>query len=94
MHGSQMLTGIDHVSEATKFNETYLLKGSTLGTSSEKRVNACNAGIEGKLVGKGVSIRAEVQVPQKRFVITKGSTTIKDALKFNLHVGADADMTN
>ena len=28
------------------------------------------------------------------FVITKGSTVIKDALSFNLHVGADADMTN
>lgn len=28
------------------------------------------------------------------FTITKGTTTIKEALAFNLHVGADADMTN
>ncbi|MCI9612220.1 MAG: hypothetical protein HFH33_09380 [Eubacterium sp.] len=28
------------------------------------------------------------------FTITKGSTTVKEELFFNLHVGADADMTN
>ncbi|MBP3475713.1 MAG: hypothetical protein J6K48_05280 [Lachnospiraceae bacterium] len=28
------------------------------------------------------------------FEITKGSVEVKDALAFNLHVGADADMTN
>jgi len=49
----QLLTEVDRVSETTKFNETYLLKGNTLGTSSEKKVNAHDAGIEGKLVDKG-----------------------------------------
>ncbi len=29
-----------------------------------------------------------------KFTITKGSVEVKDALAFNLHVGADADMTN
>lgn len=49
----QLLTEIDRVAETTKFNETYLLKGNTAGTSSEIRVNAHDAGIAGKLVDKG-----------------------------------------
>ena len=49
----QLLTEIDRVSETTKFNETYLLKRNTAGTSSEVKVNAHDAGIAGKLVDKG-----------------------------------------
>ena len=49
----QLLTEVDRVSETTKFNETYLLKGNTAGTSSEIKVNAHDAGIAGKLVDKG-----------------------------------------
>lgn len=30
----------------------------------------------------------------KKFVITKGQVEVQDTLSFNLHVGADADMTN
>lgn len=49
----QLLTEIDRVAETTKFNETYLLKGNTAGTSSEIKVNSHDAGIAGKLVDKG-----------------------------------------
>lgn len=49
----QLLTEVDRVSETTKFNETYLLKGNTAGTSSQIKVNAHDAGIAGKLVDKG-----------------------------------------
>ena len=49
----QLLTEVDRVSETTKFNETYLLKGNTAGTSSEQKINAHDAGIKGKLVDKG-----------------------------------------
>ena len=48
---SQLTTEIDRVAETTKFNETYLLKGD--GTSSEKTVNAHDAGLAGKLVDNG-----------------------------------------
>ena len=50
---SQLTTEIDRVSETTKFNETYLLKGNADGTSSEKTVNAHDAGLAGKLVDNG-----------------------------------------
>ena len=50
---SQLTTEIDRVAESTKFNETYLLKGNADGTSSEKTVNAHDAGLAGKLVDNG-----------------------------------------
>ncbi len=43
----QLLTEIDRVSETTKFNETYLLKGDK--DTKTVTVNAQDAGIEGKL---------------------------------------------
>ena len=46
---SQLTTEIDRVSETTKFNETYLLKGNTDGSSSKVNVNAHDAGLAGKL---------------------------------------------
>ena len=49
----QLTTEIDRVSETTKFNETYLLKGNTDGTSSDVKVNAHDAGLAGKLVDNG-----------------------------------------
>ena len=48
---SQLTTEIDRVSETTKFNETYLLKGD--GTKSTKTLNAHDAGLAGKLVDNG-----------------------------------------
>ena len=50
---SQLTTEIDRVSETTKFNETYLLKGNVDGTSSDKYVNAHDAGLDGKLIDNG-----------------------------------------
>ena len=47
----QLTTEIDRVSETTKFNETYLLKGN--GKTSDVKVNAKDAGIEGTLTGVG-----------------------------------------
>ena len=45
----QLLTEIDRVSETTKFNETYLLKGDT--AKKEVTLAAKDAGLAGKLVG-------------------------------------------
>jgi flagellin len=47
----QLTTEIDRVSETTKFNETYLLKGN--GKSSEVQIHAQDAGMDGKLTGVG-----------------------------------------
>ena len=50
---SQLTTEIDRVSETTKFNETYLLKGNVDGTSSNVNVAAHDAGLAGKLTANG-----------------------------------------
>jgi flagellin len=47
----QLTTEIDRVSETTKFNETYLLKGN--GKSSTVSVSAKDAGMDGLLTGVG-----------------------------------------
>jgi len=48
-----LLTEIDRVSETTKFNEIYLLKGNTDGTTSTQKVNAHDAGLAGKITDEG-----------------------------------------
>ena len=50
---SQLTTEIDRVAETTKFNETYLLKGSTDGAKHDMKVNAHDAGLKGTLVDNG-----------------------------------------
>ena len=49
----QLTTEIDRVSETTKFNEMYLLKGNVDGTKSEQNLAAHDAGIAGKLEEMG-----------------------------------------
>ena len=49
----QLTTEIDRVSETTKFNETYLLKGDTDGATSKVKLNAHDAGLAGKLTDNG-----------------------------------------
>ena len=46
----QLVTEIDRVSETTKFNEIYLLKGNAEGNKSTNLVAAHDAGIDGKLI--------------------------------------------
>ena len=50
---SQLTTEIDRVSETTKFNETYLLKGDENGGTTQNTINAHDAGLAGKLTGVG-----------------------------------------
>ena len=51
----QLTTEIDRVSETTKFNETYLLKGD--GAEKEHKVNAHDAGLDGvTLTDKGDTV--------------------------------------
>ena len=45
----QLTTEIDRVAETTKFNETYLLKGDTKGTTKTNTLAAHDAGLAGKL---------------------------------------------
>ena len=77
----QLTTEIDRVSETTKFNETYLLKGD--GTKSTKTVNAHDAGLAGKLTDNGdgtstfkaddLAIGSKVTIAGKEYTIGKSA---------------------
>jgi flagellin len=50
----QLTTEINRVSETTKFNETYLLKGN--GKVSTVKIHAQDAGMDGRLTGVGTGV--------------------------------------
>ena len=91
----QLTTEIDRVAETTKFNETYLLKGNPDGTSSKVKVNAHDAGLEGKLTdkGNGTTVFAldkaltdgdKVTIAGKEYTIgTSGKGTVLDPSTLN-----------
>ena len=85
----QLTTEIDRVSETTKFNETYLLKGD--GTKSTKIVNAHDAGLAGKLTDNGdgtstfkaddLAIGSKVTIAGKEYTIGKSADSADYAKK-------------
>ena len=89
----QLTTEIDRVSETTKFNETYLLKGD--GAEKEHNVNAHDAGLDGvTLTDKGDSVEValkelkggdKISIAGKNYTI--GSTA--DDIKGKIEVGTD-----
>ncbi len=151
----QLTTEIDRVAETTKFNETYLLKGSAkAGETKTVTLNVHDAGIKGTMgdkkndgsydftvsnfsAGNTITVAgqtfklvdsnpksdgSEKTVADAKTLIKEaleaankiggvnptvgtvgddgkvniqpGTVTVAKALQFNLHVGADADMTN
>jgi flagellin len=77
----QLTTEIDRVAETTKFNETYLLKGST--GFKDKYMKAHDAGLEGTLAdtGKKASFTTDI----------KSNTDVKIAGKeYHLYAATDA----
>ena len=82
---SQLTTEIDRVSETTKFNETYLLKGNVDGTSSKVNVNAHDAGLAGKLgesvngkttfTADALSVGSKVSIGGTEYNIVESSKT-------------------
>jgi len=80
----QLTTEIDRVSETTKFNETYLLKGD--GAEKAHNVNAHDAGIDGvSLADKGDTVEVtlktlnggdKISIAGKNYTI---GSTVKDA---------------
>jgi len=77
----QLITEIDRVSETTKFNETYLLKGDKAGTTKEISLNAHDAGIEGTLTDNGQTAAFtkvledgdKIKIAGKEYTIGSGS---------------------
>ena len=82
---SQLTTEIDRVAETTKFNETYLLKGNTDGSSSDVKVNAHDAGLAGKLTDNGdgtstfntgvLSVGDKITIAGKQYTIADSAKT-------------------
>ena len=75
---SQLTTEIDRVSETTKFNETYLLKGSK--GEKDKILSAKDAGVSGTLVDGATTATLTVSIKTGSSVTIAGQTyTIKSA---------------
>ena len=96
----QLLTEIDRVAETTKFNEIYLLKGNAEGTTSEKNLNAHDAGLAGTLVDNGntatfnlkdsLEVGSKVSIAGKQYTIGNQDGNATDALD---GLKATADIT-
>ena len=93
---SQLTTEIDRVSETTKFNETYLLKGDENGGTTQNTINAHDAGLAGKLTGAGTGTAtftanlkdgSKVTIAGKEYTIDN-SASVNAELKF----AADTDV--
>jgi flagellin len=88
----QLTTEIDRVSETTKFNETYLLKGN--GKSSTAKINAQDAGMDGTLSGVGTGnakfTMAKLETGSSINIGGKGYTigTTIDTVKSNVTTNA------
>ncbi|WP_443596709.1 flagellin N-terminal helical domain-containing protein, partial [Agathobacter sp.] len=73
----QLNTEIDRVSETTKFNETYLLKGD--GGSKAGTLKAHDAGLKGKLTDNGDTATFEIELKEGNTVSIAGKEyTISD----------------
>ena len=87
----QLTTEIDRVSETTKFNETYLLKGNVDGASSKVKLNAHDAGLAGKLTDNGngtatfkadtLAVGDKVKIAGKEYTIGKSADSADYAKK-------------
>ena len=83
---SQLTTEIDRVSETTKFNETYLLKGDADGGTTQNTIKAHDAGLAGKLTGVGTgsaTFKADALVNGSKVTIAGKEYTIDTAAATN-----------
>ena len=95
----QLTTEIDRVSETTKFNETYLLKGD--GAEKEHNVNAHDAGLDGvTLTDKGDKVEVtlkelkagdKISIAGKNYTIGGTSDDVDTLLQAANITGADGD---
>ena len=95
----QLTTEIDRVSETTKFNETYLLKGDVNDATQTNTVAAHDAGLAGKLVDNGngtstftaneLKIGSKVSIGGTEYTIGK-SADVADYAKAGALTGSHA----
>ena len=95
----QLSTEIDRVSETTKFNETYLLKGNTDGATSKVKLNAHDAGLAGKLTDNGngtatfkadtLAVGDKVKIAGKEYTIGNSADSADYAKKDTIKATVD-----
>ena len=95
----QLTTEIDRVSETTKFNEIYLLKGDTDGATSKVKLNAHDAGLAGKLTDNGngtatfkadtLAVGDKVKIAGKEYTIGKSADSADYAKKDTIKATVD-----
>ena len=95
----QLSTEIDRVSETTKFNETYLLKGNTDGATSKVKLNAHDAGLVGKLTDNGngtatfkadtLAVGDKVKIAGKEYTIGNSADSADYAKKDTIKATVD-----
>ena len=95
----QLSTEIDRVSETTKFNETYLLKGNTDGATSKVKLNAHDAGLAGKLTDNGngtatfkadtLAVGDKVKIAGKEYTIGNSADSADYAKKDTIKTTVD-----
>ena len=99
---SQLTTEIDRVAETTKFNETYLLKGSKDGAKHDMKVGAHDAGLKGTLVDNGATATftpaamtegGTVSVGGKEYTVTGITEPTSSAIKAGTTGSATAKQT-
>ncbi len=85
----QLTTEIDRVSETTKFNETYLLKGD--GTENAYNVNGHDAGLEGTLTDSAKSATFVMDELKDGDKVTIGGKNIPLDLHLQMQSGKIAE---
>ena len=75
-------------------DSTVISAGKAYQLQTAEIVKASSIGTDTAAEVKGTNKNDNYATATTTFTLTKGAVSYKDALSFNLHVGADADMTN
>ena len=96
-NGTKTLTVMKDANVADGIDDndsTVITAGKAYQLQTAEIVKASSIGTDTAAEVKGTNKNDNYATATTTFTITKGAVSYKDALSFNLHVGADADMTN
>ena len=96
--GTKTLTAMKDVAGAADGiddnDSTVITAGKAYQLQTAEIVKASSIGADTVAEVKGTNKNDNYATATKTFTLNKGTVSYKDSLSFNLHVGADADMTN
>ena len=96
-NGTKTLTVMKDANVADGIDDndsTVITAGKAYQLQTAEIVKASSIGTDTAAEVKGTNKNDNYATATTTFTLTKGAVSYKDALSFNLHVGADADMTN